>query len=87
MRCRVTDCSLIWVTRGIMGFPYARGGRADRNWVRTIVVKIRQKSNVRIGALMNWAEVWEEQQGITSVKCEKAHSGLHSVTVSLRPMC
>ena len=30
---------------------------------------------------------WEEQQGITSVKCEKTHCGLHSVTVSLRPMC
>ena len=35
---------------------------------------------------MNWAGVWEEQQGISSVKCEKAHYGLHSVTISLRPM-
>ena len=29
----------------------------------------------------------EKQQGITSVKCEKALFGLHSVTVSLWPMC
>ena len=33
------------------------------------------------------AERWEEQQGIASVNCDKAHYGLHSVAVSLPPMC
>ena len=31
-------------------------------------MKIRWKKNVKIAALTNWAEVWQEQQGISSVK-------------------
>ena len=41
-RCRASACLLIWVTRGIKGFPRARSGRADWNWIllKTVVTRL-----------------------------------------------
>ena len=62
--------------------PSVKNMTQNSNQDPTAYSQERRKRNVRIGDLMNWAEGWEEQQGIPSVKCEKAHYGLHSATAS-----
>ena len=69
------------------GMPMTLNGKALWNWIRTMIVRIWRKMNLRIGVTKNWALGRQERQETTSVKCARAHCGLRFATASLRPMC
>ena len=87
IRCRVTACLLIWVTRGILGLPIRprwAGGLdlgSDDYGESTAEDERVDWSYQALGRGVRGAA----RDYISEVR-ERAHYGLRSATVSLRPM-